>query len=967
MEPIKQEIVNNIYENGEQLITGPVLQEVLVDMVDDYNEKISSGSLPSDLIEKTGSWDSASAWVEDNKDDLVHTGDLDGYATEQWVGEQGYLTEHQDISGLATTQSVNQLSESVAESIADIPVVDLSGYATTASVNEATESVKEWVEEKNYATETFVSESIAGIDIPDVSEYLPTASFNLVSASFDERINAITGSDLSGYATTESLNSVSQSISQSINSLADTVNDKAEARDLTSLSESVANDFANLPEVDLSEYLTTASYSVDSASFDERINSARSEASGAIRETYLLNSSSIVSLSSSVADDLANLDIPDVSIYATTASLNSLSESIADTDDNFQRVVNALEGAGNIVWDDIESTWSSPTMATAQELGELSESVANDFANLDISGLATTASVNQLSSSVSSDIQNARTEVSAGFASVDQGIRVLSASFDQRINDITGSSVDLSGYLTTASFNQASESIDERLSNHQEAIEALEGAGTLYWDEDHWSATDKVDRQEFDEVSASFDQRIDAIVPPDLSIYATTASVDQVSESLSQSIAAITASGADTELRNFLFGTVTSSISSLDCSVTYLYCSQSSNATLGFSTVPEDGHSIAVDIFNVSTGSIDIFIPGTSNGYSITTNGIDYIVPYTWTIPGRQHGNLVIIRKNTDLFLRTSVDISGSGGSGTDTELRNFLFGTGTQDITSITSSIANIGATVSSDSTLGFNTVPENGESIGITIYNTSANSASIILPETVEVDNVTYNLINNGVDGSGSMAIPAGEYGDIVVTRIGSDLYIRTSIDVSNISVDLSGYATTSSLNTVSQSLSASNAVTLAAGMLLSSSVASDFENLSNREVEGNKVGQFMESLGLNYWDDGEGHWSTYLDNAELLNQISNTGLVIPAQDDTPAEWREAATSESLASVSQSISSRIDNLVISGSTVTIVTTLTSASTDAEVPSARCMYNLVGNYTTETWTFILEDSSSVTKNIVVA
>lgn len=767
MEPIKQEIVSCIYENGEQLITGPVLQEVLVDMVDDYNEKISSGSLPSDLIEKTGSWDSASAWVEDNKDDLVHTGDLDGYATEEWVGEQGYLTEHQDISGLATTESVNQLSESVAESIADIPVVDLSGYATTSSVNEATESVKEWVEakhyltsaslsgsvteetvgfmigdatasvkewveEKNYATEAFVSESIAGIDIPDVSGYLPTASFNPVSASFDERINAITGSDLSGYATTESLNLVSQSISQSINGLADTVNGKAEARDLTSLSESVANDFANL---DISGLATTES----------------------------LNQ-----VSSSLSASIAAITGSDLSGYATTESVNQLSSSVATDIQNARTEASqAITGLGTII------------QGESDRVTGLSASFDDRINNItgssvDLSGYATTASVNQLSSSVSSDILNARTEASAGFASVDQGIRGLSASFDQRINDIT---VDLSGYLTTASFNQVSESIDERLSNHQEAIEALEYAGTLYWDEDHWSAFDKLNRQEFDEVSASFDQRIDAIVPPDLSTYATTASLNQVSESLSQSIAAITASGADTELRNFLFGT-------------------------------------------------------------------------------------------------------------------------GTQDITSITSSIANIGATISSNSTLGFNTVPENGKSIGITIYNTSANSASIILPETVEVDNVTYNLINNGVDGSGSMTIPAGEYGDIVVTREDTNLFVRTSIDISNIDVDLSGYATTASLNSVSQSLSASIAAS-----------STDLSVLSGTNWSDNPVGQFVGNFGYVYWDEMDQEWQTSL-NTEALSTIGGIGL----WDDMNQEWRAAASSESLYNLSESVSNSLANISSSG-----------------------------------------------------
>ena len=51
------------------------------------------------------------------KDDIPS---LNGYAAEQWVGEQGYFTEHQDLSGYATKTQLSEVSEKVAENTNNI-------------------------------------------------------------------------------------------------------------------------------------------------------------------------------------------------------------------------------------------------------------------------------------------------------------------------------------------------------------------------------------------------------------------------------------------------------------------------------------------------------------------------------------------------------------------------------------------------------------------------------------------------------------------------------------------------------------------------------------------------------------------------------------------------------------------------------------------------------------------------------
>ena len=295
MEPIKQEIINNIFENGDKLITGPILQTVLIDMIDDVNGK------DQEILSKTGSWDDAvtqipnlatkeevtnlsesvardianvsvpegvatEAWVQSQDyasktyvDSAVSSSsvDLTGYATETWVQNQGYLTEHQDISGLATKTELNDtknnlqgnitsLSESVARDIAN---VDLTGYAT-----------EQWVQSQGYLTEhQDISNLATKTELNDTKNILQsdmvTLSGSMAKSIEDSAIaigteiqnkdyasktyvnNAVAGINLSDYATKTELTSVSESVQT----------------DITNLSESVARDLAN---VDLTGYAT---------------------------------------------------------------------------------------------------------------------------------------------------------------------------------------------------------------------------------------------------------------------------------------------------------------------------------------------------------------------------------------------------------------------------------------------------------------------------------------------------------------------------------------------------------------------------------------------------------------------------------------------------------------------------------------------------------------------------------------
>lgn len=130
--------------------------------------------------------------------------DLTGYATETWVQNQNFLTEHQDLSNYATIGSVEHQIDQVkanlsnystkAETTAEITAaikniefpkqdeVDLTGFATTEWVQE---SYVQKSELSNYLTkaetEAKITAAIAGIEAPpiDLSNYATLSAVEL--------------------------------------------------------------------------------------------------------------------------------------------------------------------------------------------------------------------------------------------------------------------------------------------------------------------------------------------------------------------------------------------------------------------------------------------------------------------------------------------------------------------------------------------------------------------------------------------------------------------------------------------------------------------------------------------------------------------------------------------------------------------------------------------------------------------
>ena len=123
----------------------------------------------------------------------------DDYVTKTELNDKGFLTEHQDISHLASRDWVETQGYAKTE---DIP--SLEGYATESWVS--SEIVKAATDGKvdltGYATETYVNEKVAEIKIPSLDGYaktsdIPTLDGYAELSDLDNKVDKISGKQLS--------------------------------------------------------------------------------------------------------------------------------------------------------------------------------------------------------------------------------------------------------------------------------------------------------------------------------------------------------------------------------------------------------------------------------------------------------------------------------------------------------------------------------------------------------------------------------------------------------------------------------------------------------------------------------------------------------------------------------------------------------------------------------------------------
>ena len=163
-------------------------------------------------------------WVE-NQGYLTEHQSLSGYATEQWVEDQGYLTEHQSLSGYATEQWVLDKNY--------ITGVDLSNYALKSEIPTVPTSNTAFTNDAGYITSTALNGYATEAYVSGYT-YGKAAVDNKLADKLDA--TAYTPTDLSNYYTKNETSSKTE--------IADALAEKLAVSDFQTYSGTVASELS---------------------------------------------------------------------------------------------------------------------------------------------------------------------------------------------------------------------------------------------------------------------------------------------------------------------------------------------------------------------------------------------------------------------------------------------------------------------------------------------------------------------------------------------------------------------------------------------------------------------------------------------------------------------------------------------------------------------------------------------------
>lgn len=132
--------------------------------------------------------------------------DLTGYATEQWVENKNYLTEHQDISGKSDVGHKHVIAD----------ITDAPDYATKKYVDDAVDSIEiPEVDFTGYATETYVDNKVADL-VSSAPEALNTLGELATALENHEDAYDALLETVGGKATKQELEDMKSELSESI-------------------------------------------------------------------------------------------------------------------------------------------------------------------------------------------------------------------------------------------------------------------------------------------------------------------------------------------------------------------------------------------------------------------------------------------------------------------------------------------------------------------------------------------------------------------------------------------------------------------------------------------------------------------------------------------------------------------------------------------------------------------------------
>lgn len=129
----KKEVESKIAEAVEDFITEDALDGYATEeYVDDAIEALSEVYQPKgeyltehQSLEEYAKSEDVTAEITDAVKDFITLNDLDGYATEEWVEEQGYLTDHQSLEDYAKSTDVASEIEEAIKTITAISTEEI--------------------------------------------------------------------------------------------------------------------------------------------------------------------------------------------------------------------------------------------------------------------------------------------------------------------------------------------------------------------------------------------------------------------------------------------------------------------------------------------------------------------------------------------------------------------------------------------------------------------------------------------------------------------------------------------------------------------------------------------------------------------------------------------------------------------------------------------------------------------------
>jgi hypothetical protein len=194
--------------------TKDTIDAVSGDVISEHDRAVAAENALNDQIVSATSGMATQEWVE-NQGYLTEHQSLSGYATEEWVEDQGYLTEHQSLSGYATESYVQNYTydkQTIDDKVAQGGTFDPTQYYNKA----ATDALLDEKLDVTAYTPTDLSNYYQKNETSSKTEIADALAEKLAVSDF-QTYSGTVASELSGKASQSTVDTLSEQI-QSISS-----------------------------------------------------------------------------------------------------------------------------------------------------------------------------------------------------------------------------------------------------------------------------------------------------------------------------------------------------------------------------------------------------------------------------------------------------------------------------------------------------------------------------------------------------------------------------------------------------------------------------------------------------------------------------------------------------------------------------------------------------------------------------